>query len=438
MRAARLALAAALTLAVAGAAPSGCRGRFTFVCGADADCIRNGVHGTCTLSPVDDEKYCAFADGTCTAGSRWDATAPTALAGHCVDEMLDMSTNGGGDGGTQDLAATSGLDLSNLDASIDVEGCVSFAGTLYSIWGVSQDDIWAVGDGGAIWHFRGAAPCEAQSSGVAQTLRGVWARNANDVYVVGDHATLLHSTDKGASWLGAQSGPTSDYSFWAVGGTDSTTYAAVENFGTPTPTDNGSLWSSPTADGRHWTDVTATLKAVTGMNSIAPLDAIWVPSGSSLWVGGGGTDESFHLAGGNWTHDSGPPAPGANGYWSSFTGVGQRLLATTNNGEIWRLDNGTWTRAFAQGSGICSNGLYGIYAVPGRAYAVGYSGCIAVSADDGVTWRAFDYAHPSGGPNNPYNDNYNAVWIDPVSQLVVLAGQDVTGHAVVRANPPTP
>ena len=414
---------------------AGCRGRFTFVCSDDSDCLRNGAHGTCTLSPVDDEKYCAFVDAGCL---RWDATAPSSLAGMCVDATLDMSAGGGGDGGSEDFSIPSGADLSDLDASINLGGCATFSGTLYAVWGASQDDVWAVGEGGHVWHFRGAAPCETQSTFVTDTLRGVWGRSVNDLYAVGDNATLLHSTDKGATWNGAVAPPpTTDYSFWAVGGTATTTYAAVENFGSP-PTDNGALWSSPASDGQHWTDQTATLEAVTGMGSVAPLDAVWVSSSTTLWVGGGGTNEEFYWNGSSWSHSTAYGANGPNGYWSSFAGVGSRLLATTNNGEIWRLDGGTWTRAFDQGAGTCSNGIYGIYAVPGRAYAVGYSGCIAVSSDDGVTWRAFDYAHPSGGPNNPYNDNYNAVWIDPVSQLVVLVGQDVTGHAVVRENPPTP
>lgn len=425
----------ALALTLALIAVAGCRGRFSFACDLDTECVRAGARGYCMPSPVDDKKYCAFPDQYCPS-FRWDQTAPSSIAGVCVgEETLGMDMAVANSDGDVDFSIPAGADLTNLDASINVGGCGSFAGHLYGIWGASQDDIWAVGAGGHIFHYRGAAPCETQTSNVAYTLRGVWGRNVNDLYVVGDHATLLHSTDKGATWLAATNPPSSDHDFWAVAGTDTTTYAAVEQMGTPQVA-LGALYSSPAADGRAWTDQSAALKAV--MSDLEALDTFWVSSATTLWTGGGNA-ETWHWTGSGWTFNAGPSAPTANGWWSGMSGVGARLLTTTNNGQIWRLDGSTWTRGFdGNSAGVCTNGLTSIFAVAGRAYAAGYSGCIAVSSDDGVTWRAFDYAYPVGGPNNPYNDNYDAIWIDPVSQLVVLAGADVNGNAVVRQNPPTP
>jgi hypothetical protein len=74
--------------------------------------------------------------------------------------------------------------------------------TVYGVWGVAPDDMWAVGGagssptGGFIWRFDGerwraaeAAPSELETSA---TVFKVWGRAHDDVWFVGSDGLLLH------------------------------------------------------------------------------------------------------------------------------------------------------------------------------------------------------------------------------------------------------
>ena len=61
---------------------------------------------------------------------------------------------------------------------------------LYSVWGDSHSDVFAVGDSGTILHYDGSV-WSRQSSGTTANLRGVWGNSATDVIAVGDSGTIL-------------------------------------------------------------------------------------------------------------------------------------------------------------------------------------------------------------------------------------------------------
>ena len=64
-------------------------------CAQSDECVRGGAQGQC-MPPG----FCAFSDGDCASGFRWDATASTELAGLCVgDEGLPDAGPGAPDGG---------------------------------------------------------------------------------------------------------------------------------------------------------------------------------------------------------------------------------------------------------------------------------------------------------------------------------------------------
>lgn len=70
---------------------------------------------------------------------------------------------------------------------------------LFAIWGSGPDDVWSVGQFGAIRHV--AAGDERWSivpSPTTSALFGVWGSAANDVWAVGDRGTILHYD--GAAW----------------------------------------------------------------------------------------------------------------------------------------------------------------------------------------------------------------------------------------------
>jgi hypothetical protein len=69
---------------------------------------------------------------------------------------------------------------------------------LHAVWGANPNDMYAVGNAGAILHSTGGL-WSPQVSGTTVNLYGVWGASPNDVYIVGGQGTILHSTD-GATW----------------------------------------------------------------------------------------------------------------------------------------------------------------------------------------------------------------------------------------------
>jgi len=65
-------------------------------------------------------------------------------------------------------------------------------GDLEAIWGSSADDIWAVGELGAIRHTSGDGPWTVVPSPTSADLHAIWGSSANDVWAVGDGGTVLH------------------------------------------------------------------------------------------------------------------------------------------------------------------------------------------------------------------------------------------------------
>jgi hypothetical protein len=72
-----------------------------------------------------------------------------------------------------------------------------------SVWGTSKSDVWAVGSGGTILHYDGAA-WNATPSGYPDTFFDVWGSGPSDVWAVASAGVMLHSTgvaaDGGADW----------------------------------------------------------------------------------------------------------------------------------------------------------------------------------------------------------------------------------------------
>jgi len=65
--------------------------------------------------------------------------------------------------------------------------------TLYSVWGSSADDVWAVGSLGAIRHITPADErWQIVPSPTQVTLRSIWGSGPNDIWAVGEQGTILH------------------------------------------------------------------------------------------------------------------------------------------------------------------------------------------------------------------------------------------------------
>ncbi len=76
-------------------------------------------------------------------------------------------------------------------------------GSLRGIWGISDSDIFAVGDFGTLLHYDGSQ-WTSIDIGTNEILYGVWGSGADDVYVVGGNGTIIHYD--GTIWTPMQSG----------------------------------------------------------------------------------------------------------------------------------------------------------------------------------------------------------------------------------------
>ena len=65
---------------------------------------------------------------------------------------------------------------------------------LFSLWGTSANDLWAVGDKGTIRHIASsnATQWDIIPSPTKESLRAVYGFGANDVWAVGENGTILH------------------------------------------------------------------------------------------------------------------------------------------------------------------------------------------------------------------------------------------------------
>jgi len=73
---------------------------------------------------------------------------------------------------------------------------------LYGVWGTSASNVYAVGGGGEIIHYDGAA-WDRMDSPTEETLSAVWGRAADGVYAVGDHVVLHYD---GTVWSLVETG----------------------------------------------------------------------------------------------------------------------------------------------------------------------------------------------------------------------------------------
>jgi hypothetical protein len=128
---------------------------------------------------------------------------------------------------------------------------------LTGIWGRAARDIWAVGTGGAIFHFDGCT-WSAVPSGTTQRLLSVWGSAADAVWTGGDDGTMLRWN--GATWssipIGTNrrieriwgSGPDN---VWAVGGDGALGDGKGDGYGSIFHW-NGTAWSSQDAGTKSW------------------------------------------------------------------------------------------------------------------------------------------------------------------------------------------
>jgi hypothetical protein len=124
-------------------------------------------------------------------------------------QPLPMESNAEADAGDGGVSCDAGdptctTELVSCDdvAWCSVETGVGALDILTAVWGSGKNDVWAVGSGGSVLHYDGAA-WKRSPTRVISTFFGVWGSGPNDVWAVSDTQVLLHSDgwkDGQATW----------------------------------------------------------------------------------------------------------------------------------------------------------------------------------------------------------------------------------------------
>lgn len=200
---------------------------------------------------------------------------------------------------------------------------------LRGVWGMSDNDIWAVGDGGTVVHFDGKAWSPAKS-GTAENLTGVYGVAQNDVWASSEKGSVLHWD--GSSWTQAShSAGLTLLSIWASGPKD------VWAGGMDGEGDAGIIYRW---DGTKWT-----------MQQIPGASSVWQVAGSGahdVWMVG-----SSQKGGGLVLHGDGAKfdatgydGPGVRGVWASKP---EDVWVVPYEGAIQHWNGKAWSKAVVAG-----------------------------------------------------------------------------------------
>jgi len=254
---------------------------------------------------------------------------------------------------------------------------------LHSVWAVSEDDVFAVGDGGAILRRTNNA-WTAMASGTSSNLRGVWAASSSDVWASGVTGTILHFD--GTAWsqvavattanLDAVWGSSSSDVWFAGSGTvlhwtgagfTSSGFAgALLSVSGTGPSD---VWATgENASMHHWNGAAwATSTPVSGTNTYF---AVFALATGDVWV----TDfmpgkETAHWNGAKWT-----TARTGSGIFNGMSAVAPNDVWGAGGNRVGHWNGTAWTTEQPFGTSVA---LWSVAAVPGNAWIVGSAGLIA-------------------------------------------------------------
>jgi hypothetical protein len=160
-----------------------------------------------------------------TGNGTWIGSSPGSIGGLALTAIWgsgagDIYATGGSNslGGDGILHSTGG----GTSATWTMELNLGFTTTsqVLGLWGSGSGDVYAVGEGGTIYHSTGNGTWTSQTSGTSQDLSAVWGSGSGDVYAVGASGTVLHSTGTG-TWTALASNTTQNLvGVWGSGSTD--------------------------------------------------------------------------------------------------------------------------------------------------------------------------------------------------------------------------
>ncbi len=190
-----------------------------------------------------------------------------------------------------------------------------------ALWASSSGDIWVIDNSGIDFvHWNGAAWVREPSVGLpGRELYELWGSSAQDVFAVGNGGAVLHFDGKG--WI-EQPTPPSTGNLMAVWGVSSDeVYAAGER---------GSLIRY---DGGRWSTVeTGTSETLTG---------VWAASEREIWTVSATGVRRFD--GVRWSPMLSLDAQAEGRSWIAGTGPSDVWVSGGREGMVWRYDGARWT-----------------------------------------------------------------------------------------------
>ena len=199
------------------------------------------------------------------SGGKWeDVWNKSSLSGNFLKSFMpiqvDMSKYVGKtvryrfhfDSVTPENNAFEGIYIDNIKLSSTCSVAGSLAGkfpTLWSVWGASPDEVFAVGSNGWAVYYDGTS-WQKQAGDETYLLKSVHGPSTDDMVLVGKEGLLMHS--KGAGWEKEFSGTSKDIT--KVWGTSPGKYVAVGPTGTVL-TFNGVKWTANAVGSANYNDL---------------------------------------------------------------------------------------------------------------------------------------------------------------------------------------
>jgi len=266
----------------------------------------------CRVDTVACTGFCG--DGVINGPELCDGTPPPGES--CLDYAYDIGNLYCNSLCTPNFAACERMGFSPM----------SFDGNayLYSVWGTSTEDLFAVGYGGGIMHYDGTT-WTAMASPTTDALYGVWGAASNDVWAVGRGGLVLHYD--GSTWTAVNVDTDIElYVAWGSGPSD--VFVCGQD---------GAMLHF---DGSTWTSMSTGLGEGTAL----------------MWVNGSGPNDVYacsdmgnvlHYDGATWTDISNelPVDPASEWYYYAIWSSGpENVWVVGDGGMVLHFDGTAWTQ----------------------------------------------------------------------------------------------
>jgi hypothetical protein len=258
---------------------------------------------------------------------------------------------------------------------------------LKSVWAVSADDVFAVGDNGTILRRSDGTDWTAMSSGTTSNLRSVWGSSSSDVWAGSISGTILHFD--GTSWSSITADiprvdsiwGSSASNVWFVGSTSvlrwngssfsefgfGGTLLAVSGTGPNDVWVTGELTNLHRYNGTSWTTFVGS--AGSSMWTVLAIAT------NDVWAAGKmpGKDTT-HYNGVRWTTVKTSPLASTAVQFQSMSAEAGNDVWGVGNSKIGHWNGTAWSLEEPFGSG---QALWSVSTVPGHMWIVGDGGLIA-------------------------------------------------------------